>query len=139
MKGFLLTLGLLATNALLAADVEVTVLGIDEVKGQVLIGFFDKEEDFQENPIPQSPLVKVMEAGPLVAVAKDLPPGIYSIAVIWDQNMNNVLDKKGFFAKPVEPYGFSNNPGTALGPPKYEETTFLVPEEGGKITIQLVD
>lgn len=143
MKKLFFLILLLCVSSLSSADVEVVIEGFDEAKGQVLVGFFQKAEDFQVNPIPQSPKAVieeelVKEGGIVTVTAKDLEPGVYAIAVIWDLNMNDILDKKGVFNMPIEPYGFSNNPRTTFGPPKFEDCTFIVPEGGGTIKILLV-
>ena len=63
----------------------------------------------------------------------DLPPGVYGAAVYLDENRNGKLDRNlvGWFK---EPFGFSENARARLGPPKWEDAVFTVPESG---TVQL--
>lgn len=143
MRKWLLALLFLSPVLLPGAEVEVTVEGIDEIKGTVLVGFFTNQEDFRENEIDQSPSVELVSPdqlvdGKFVATATDLEPGWYAVAVIWDWNQNGVLDTKGPLKFPTEPYGFSLNPKIRFGPPKFDECKFEVTEEGGKLHIVLI-
>jgi uncharacterized protein (DUF2141 family) len=143
MRAFLLVTACLLLSSAHGAEVEVTVDGIDEVKGTLLVGFFTNAEDFRHNEIEQSPEIEIVDAtqfvaeGRMVAVAKDLPPGKYAVAVVWDWNKNGELDTSGPFKVPKEPYGFSMNPKLKFGPPKFEECVFEVTEEGGKLHVIL--
>jgi uncharacterized protein (DUF2141 family) len=58
-----------------------------------------------------------------------LPPGIYAILVIHDENDNHKLDKNRL-GMPIEGYGASNNHTHAFMPPSWEESKFVV--ERGK-------
>lgn len=138
MKKHLIPVFLLfSVSFLQSADVEVTVKGVNSIKGKLMIAFYDQANNFRIKELPQSPIVPVASAGDIVAVANDLEPGIYAVAVIWDQNNNGVLDTKGRFKIPVEPYGFSNNPKSRFGPPAYEKCAFRLTEAGGRIQIFL--
>ena len=134
---FFAFLCILAAPVLSAADVEVIVDGVDEVKGKLLIGFYDNEKDFRVKELKESPSFQVTAAGRIIAVAKGLKPGIYAVAVIWDQNENGVLDVTGPFKVPTEPYGFSRNPKNKLGPPKFKDCIFVVTETGGTLHVVL--
>lgn len=135
----ILSFGLLATP-LRSADLEVTVHGVDEVKGTLRIGLFQDAENFAiHNAIEGSPKVKITEAGPVTVTIEDLEPGIYAVAVIWDWNENEVLDTSGPFKKPLEPYGFSMSPKIRFKPPSFEECTFDMKEPGGKLTVVLIE
>ena len=120
-----------------AADVEIVVEGVDAVKGKLLIGFYDSEKTFRTEELEFSPTIQITQAGKISSIAKGIKPGIYAVAVIWDQNENGILDTSGPFKKPTEPYGFSNNPKNKFGPPKYKECTFRVTEEGGRLVVVL--
>ena len=134
---FFASLSIFTTSILAAADVEVIVDGVDEVKGKLLIGFYDNSKDFRVKELKESPAFQVTAAGRIIAVAKGLKPGTYAVAVIWDQNENGVLDVFGPFKVPTEPYGFSQNPKLKLGPPKFKDCTFVVTETGGTLHVVL--
>ncbi|MCG8602369.1 MAG: DUF2141 domain-containing protein [Verrucomicrobiales bacterium] len=139
MRTILLAAACFGFSFVQGADVEVTVDGVDAAKGTLLVGFFDNAADFQSpgKEVEGSPEIKVTKAGRIVCVMKGLKPGVYAVAVIWDQNNNGILDT-GAFKRPKEPYGFSLNPKVQFGPPKYEECTFTVTEPGGKLHVNLI-
>ena len=117
---------------------EVTVSGVDEIRGVVRIGFYENPADFPktENALEFSPAVEVTQLDePIVVTVKDVPPGIYAVAVVWDLNDDGILNTSGPFKKPTEPYAFSNNARSVFGPPKFEECSFEVVEPGGRLHI----
>jgi len=120
-----------------AADLEVTVEGIDTVEGQLLIGIFNTEENFRIEPLPMSKTVEITEVGTITVTIKDLPPGPYAIAAIWDLNKNGVLDTAGFFKRPTEPVAFSMDPKMTFGPPSFEDCMFVLEEPGAKVHMVL--
>ena len=63
-----------------------------------------------------------------------LPYGEYAISVYHDKNDNGKLDT-GLFGIPKEPFGFSNEPKLGFGPPKYEDSAFML--EAPELTIQI--
>jgi uncharacterized protein (DUF2141 family) len=113
---------------------QITVNNIENIKGKLQVCITDKKEGF----------LKQCEYAKAVAVTKNtisleianIKTGIYSISLFHDENNNGVLDTKGFFGIPSEPYGFSNNPSTTFGPPSFEECTFLINEDK-QISIKL--
>lgn len=52
-----------------------------------------------------------------------IPTGEYSVTVYQDLNSNMRLDTN-WVGMPTEPYGFSRNPDSNLGPPDFNETVF---------------
>lgn len=59
------------------------------------------------------------------AVWENLPPGVYGVAAIHDENSNAKLDKN-FFGIPKEGYGFANNPHTSFGPAPFKQALVQV-------------
>lgn len=123
------------------AELEVVINGIERIQGNVRVGIYNSEETFRVEPMEQSETVIVAEEavqeGAVTAILKDLEPGIYAIAVVWDINKNEKLDVSGPFKRPVEPTGFSNDPKMLFGPPKYKDCVFTLTEEGGRMEINL--
>ena len=129
-----------STNFLLAQEpnathaLQITVNNFENLKGKLQVCLTDKKKDF----------LKQCEYETAVAVTNNtisleianIKTGIYSISLFHDENNNGVLDTKGFFGIPSEPYGFSNNPSTTFGPPSFEECTFLINEDK-QISIKL--
>ena len=96
--------------------VKVTNLG--DLKGQVMVGLFDKEDNFLKEPIKGISAKATAEGQELVF--ENLPYGDYAVSVIHDENENGELDT--FLVIPTEPYGFSNNAMGNFGPPSFEQT-----------------
>jgi len=67
---------------------------------------------------------------------EDVPPGEYAIVVFHDENGNGKLDK-GFWGKPKEEIGASNNPSLRRRAPRFEESMFRVEEGGTSVGILL--
>ncbi|MEQ8535385.1 MAG: DUF2141 domain-containing protein [Imperialibacter sp.] len=122
MKNLLMMILLLAGIESQAGDnqgrlvVKVTNLG--DLKGQVMVGLFDKEDNFLKEPI-KGVSAKVTAEGQEL-IFENLPYGEYAVSVIHDENENGELDT--FLVIPTEPYGFSNNVMGKFGPPSFEQT-----------------
>ncbi|WOK08716.1 DUF2141 domain-containing protein [Imperialibacter roseus] len=122
MKNVLMMILLLAGIESQAGDnqgklvVKVTNLG--DLKGQVMVGLFDKEDNFLKKPVKGVSAKATAEGQELVF--ENLPYGEYAVSVIHDENENGELDT--FLVIPTEPYGFSNNVMGKFGPPSFEQT-----------------
>lgn len=57
-----------------------------------------------------------------------LPPGIYAVAVIHDENADNKL-AAGLFGIPAEGYGFSRDESGLFGPPKFDDARFRLDDD----------
>ena len=119
-----------STNFLLAQEpntthaVRITVTNFENIKGKLQVCLTDKKEDFLKQ-CEYATAVTVTNNTISLEIA-NVKTGVYSISLFHDENNNGVLDTKGFFGIPSEPYGFSNNPSTTFGPPSFEKCTFLV-------------
>lgn len=138
MRFFLISLIVLLSTSLRAADIEVTVDGVTQAKGSMLIGLYNDATDFRVKELPQSPKIAITSPGKITTVIKNVPPGVYAIAAVWDLNDNGILDTKGRLKMPQEPFGFSNNAKPRFGPPSFEKCRVQIPEAGGKIQIKLI-
>jgi uncharacterized protein (DUF2141 family) len=61
-------------------------------------------------------------------------PGGYAVSIYHDANGNGHFDQN-FLGLPLEGFGFSNNPSTALGAPNFADARFAV--TGGELTIHI--
>lgn len=107
------------------ASITLKIQGIDEAKGIMSIALFDNEEDYssEENyafagEIP----VKSKE---FIYVIKDIPYGTYAIKIFYDVDSNGEM-KKNWIGMPKEPFGFSNDAKAKMGPPSFENASFVV-------------
>ena len=113
---------------------QITVNNFENIKGKLQLCLTDKKEDFLKQ-CEYATAVSVTNNTISVEIA-NIKTGVYSISLFHDENNNGVLDTKGFFGIPSEPYGFSNNPSTTFGPPSFEKCTFLINKDK-QISIEL--
>ena len=130
IKLIVLLVSTLSSHFLLAQEpktnhtLQITVNNFENIKGKLQVCLTDKKEDFLKQ-CEYSAVVLVTNTTVSLEIA-NIKKGIYSISLFHDENNNGVLDTKGFFGIPSEPYGFSNNPSTTFGPPSFEKCTFLI-------------
>ena len=67
---------------------------------------------------------------------RELPPGVYAVAVFQDINGDGKLNRN-LFGRPTEPYGFSKNARGRFGPPEFEQASFALSKRGHQIEIRL--
>ena len=103
---------------------KITVNNIKNIKGKLQVCLTDKKEDFLKQ-CDYAKTVAVTNNTISLKIA-NIKTGVYSVSLFHDENNNGVLDTKGLFGIPSEPYGFSNNPRTTFGPPSFENCTFLI-------------
>ena len=129
-----------SSNFLLAQEpktthaVRITVTNFENIKGKLQLCLTDKKEDFLKQ-CEYATAVTVTNNTISLEIA-NVKTGVYSISLFHDENNNGVLDTKGFFGIPSEPYGFSNNPSTTFGPPSFEKCAFLI-DKDKQISIEL--
>ena len=130
IKLIVLLVSTLSSHFLLAQEpktnhtLQITVNNFENIKGKLQVCLTDKKEDFLKQ-CEYSAVVPVTNTTVSLEIA-NIKKGVYSISLFHDENNNGVLDTKGFFGIPSEPYGFSNNPSTTFGPPSFEKCTFLI-------------
>ena len=136
-----LTLSLLPGTAANADELTVRVDNIKEA-GEIHIAIYDSADAFEADrgekggaaPGITQGTIEMVEPGS-VTYRYELPPGTYAIGIFHDANLNNRLDNY-FFGVPREQYGFSNNARGFMGPPSFEDASFLV-EGKTEISISL--
>lgn len=115
----------------------VKVTNLEDVKGTLYVGWYNEANDFRvnEKAIFRSE-IEVNNQSEVIIPFKDIPPGIYAIAVFLDENDNYKLEKN-LFGIPTEKYGFSNNILPALRPATFEEAAFTLSKEKKTVSIKL--
>jgi uncharacterized protein (DUF2141 family) len=103
---------------------KITVNNFKNIKGKLQVCLTDKKEDFLKQ-CDYAKTVAVTNNTISLKIA-NIKTGVYSVSLFHDENNNGVLDTKGLFGIPSEPYGFSNNPRTTFGPTSFENCTFLI-------------
>jgi len=66
----------------------------------------------------------------------DILPNQFAIAAFHDIDDNGKLNR-GLFNAPTEPYGFSNNARSLVGPPTYEQTIVTKPSQSELMEIRV--
>ncbi|WP_207476930.1 DUF2141 domain-containing protein [Arenibaculum pallidiluteum] len=128
---------LAATGALpaRAATVEVVVEGLRNATGQILVAVCP-ESLFLGRECPWVSRVPARGQS-IVARLEGVPPGIYAIQAIHDENANMDLDRN-FVGYPLEGLGFSNDAPIRFGPPRFGDAAVTVrdPETRARLTLR---
>ncbi len=118
----------------LADELTVNITGLRAPRGYLLVGVFNTHATLEiskhrggDKHAVAYQAVEIKSPTPAISlIFKDLPPGVYAVGVIHDVNMNQQLDVKGPFQKPIEPFGMSRNPPISIRFPKWEAVSFKV-------------
>jgi len=104
--------------------VNVEISDVNDPKGLMSIGLYAKKEGFADKGKEYNGKEVKVTGQTVVYTFKDVPFGIYAIAIIHDTNSNGKLDKN-FLGIPQEGYAFSNNVFGVLGlPPSFKDASF---------------
>lgn len=126
--GKLIIIILLAVSSLYASaqnNLTIVVKGMDETKGNMSIGLYNSDEYFPEVGKAFKDVSQQIEGTDFTYLFKDVPDGIYAVAIFQDLN-KNVKQDKNFIGIPSEPYGFSNDAKATFGPPDFDKASFTI-------------
>lgn len=119
------------------STIVVQLNGIKAPAGQVLLSLFNKEEGFPTQPEKAFRWSRAKVTATSLIISMDgLPPGKYAIAVVQDENMNDVMDRN-WFGLPAEPYGISNNATGTFNAPTFDEAKFTVSGKRDTVKIEM--
>ena len=124
------------SNAVFAADLEVTVKGFRVNQGLLRLAIFSDPKEFPRGTDFRNLNVRVKSVE-AVAIFRDMPSGVFAIAIHHDENLNKEMDTN-FIGLPKEGYGFSNNAKIFLGPPNFEAASFKIGSKHKKIRMNIV-
>jgi uncharacterized protein (DUF2141 family) len=116
----------------------VTVTNVTEASGVLLLGVYDREDNWLGVPPYRSLEMPVAgnRSGDSVVLELRLPPGRYALSLFHDLNGNRRLDTN-FLGIPKEASGSSNNPPTRWGPPKFSDALVTVGDTPLDLAINL--
>lgn len=118
------------------AALKVCVTGVKNSKGNILVSLFNQSDGFPSNH-KKAFRSAVMSAKGLAEIEFDkLPRGTYAVAVCHDENGSLKLET-GFFGKPKEGVGTSNNVIKKMRPPTFAEASFKILEATRQIKINI--
>lgn len=104
--------------------INLTLSGLRNTKGHVLVSIFKDGEGFPSSPETAFRKEKLDIKGDKVTLhLKDIPAGDYAIAILHDENDDAKMNTN-WLGIPKEGYGFSNNATGTLGPPAYSKAKF---------------
>lgn len=126
----------LAAQQKSGSSIVVQLNGIKEPTGQVLLSLFNSADGFPTRPEKafRWKTAKVTSSSLIISL-DGLPLGPYAIAVVHDENSNNVMDTD-WFGLPDEDYGISNNVNSVT-PPTFDEARFTVTGKRDTIKIEM--
>jgi uncharacterized protein (DUF2141 family) len=117
-----------------AADVRVTISGVRNDKGRVLVAICPRAEFLQDRCrwYGSAPAVP----GNVVVVVSGVPAGTYAAQAFHDENGSGKLERT-FLGLPKEGLGFSHDAPMHFGPPRFDAAAFTVTEGGAAIAFSL--
>ena len=122
MTTILLTL---AATPALAADLRVVITNLRSAEGRILVAVCP-EDRFATADCPHVGRAPAAEGA---VVVRDVPPGIYAVQAIHDENANDELDRRlGFM--PLEGFGFSRDAPLRRGPPDFDDAAIDLRGDG---------
>ena len=124
-----------ANNVAVESELTIVVDNIEEIQGRILIGVFDKEEDYPEEEKMFKALAIQVDASSVTGVVT-LPKGDYAVALFHDVNNDEVCNTN-WIGIPKEAFGFSNNIKPFFSLPSFDKVKVNV-EENKIIGISLM-
>jgi uncharacterized protein (DUF2141 family) len=106
-----------------AATVDVTVQGVQNANGHILVALCTKAEFLHPHCAWRGRAVAAV--GDVHVTIADVPPGVYAAQAFHDENDNGRLDRN-MLGLPREAMGFSNNAPMRMGPPRFDAAAFEV-------------
>ena len=120
-----------------ANEIKVIIKGVKKSQGLVTADLFPNQQEGFLRGRGRVKQVKFAAKAPQTAFCIAAPaPGMWAMSAYHDRNANGKFDKTGL-GLPAEPWGISNNPGAAFGPPPVEKAIFEVSEDGAVVEIKL--
>lgn len=125
----------LQANAGPKADITLRIANSPARTGQLLIGLYDAQTPFPTEGKHLTNAIVPVKGATSDYTFRDIPLGVYAIAVICDENANGALDKR-FGTLPAEPLAFSNGATAGLfGPPKFSAAGFTLAAGGASLDL----
>ena len=121
----LATLGSTSVAAADVATLSVSVSGLRNMKGNVLVCVTANPKFFPNcSKDPNSHRARVAARNSSTIRFDGVAPGTYAASLMHDENGNDKLDMAIMI--PREGFGFSRNPAVVTGPPKFKSAAFIV-------------
>ena len=117
-----------------SANITLRLAGVEPGKGPLMVAVFDSADGFPDHR--QAMHRQSLDVGSFDGsmLLDPLSPGRYAIAVYQDVDANGEMNR-ALAGYPTEPYGFSNNARSMLGPPSFSSAEFDA--IGGQIELEI--
>ncbi|WP_262902024.1 DUF2141 domain-containing protein [Pinibacter aurantiacus] len=107
-----------------SGSLKVTLAGMRNDKGTVLVGLYKTEDGFPFNAVKAFKGAKAeIKDGNAEVDFEDVPSGVFAIAALHDEDNNMQMARKPN-GLPNEEYGFSNDAKATFGPPTFDKASF---------------
>ena len=118
-------------------NLTVQIDGLKNTEGQVCVSIFANSQGFPSNSdrVLKRQCTKIADNS-LEVTFNNLQAGSYAVAVIHDQNQDQILNRNNL-GMPIEGFGFSRNPEVRTSPPKFRDAAFVLAGPNTVIQIQL--
>ena len=126
----------LGPAAVMAGEIDLSIGGFTNDAGLARIVLMKDKAGHQGQIAPQRVASVPIRNKQARWLAKDVPPGSYSIIAHHDTDSNDQLNRP-VFSLPTEPYGFSKGAWTSLGIPTWSDVAFTVGNGRVRQAIQL--
>ncbi len=118
--------------------ITVTANGFRNTNGQAIVAIYDTKDSWLklDKALRKFPLK--ITGGTLTTTISEMPPGIYAVSVIHDENSNGKLDMHWLpIPGPDEGAGVSNDATATFGPPSYGDARLQIGDKGGVVTLKI--
>lgn len=119
------------------SQLTVHVTGFDTTSGFVRLAVYDSEDGFAadlEKSMYQTS--ESVNSDTVTFLINSLDTGTFAFTVYHDEDGDGELDMK-FYGPPSEKAGASNNATGRMGPPSFEDASFILGTEPVEMTINL--
>ncbi len=117
-----------------AGDLTVTVSGVKGTQGVVVCVLHAGSASFPNGNGSEVVTTVAPDPAGVTCVFPDVTPGQYTVAAMHDTNGNGQPDTNAL-GIPSEPWGMSNGVRPRLRAPRFDEASFPVTDQGGRLTI----
>lgn len=105
--------------------IEVDVLDIYPVQGEIHIGLYNTQNGFPEVEHTFKNNIVAVTGKTITIQFEEVPAGTYCVSLFHDKNTNGKFDFS-FFGFPLENYGFSKNIFHRFRAPTFQECSFYL-------------
>lgn len=118
-----------------AAEITLTINGVESAQGRMMIAVYDSEAAFDKTDAVRAMSIRPV-AGSMTVPIADLEPGEYAVMLFHDVDGNEKLDTN-MLGMPREPWGGSLEGKSVFGAPGWDDTRFSLGADGRAVRIDL--